>query len=443
LSTRLVEAAGRWLDSRVSRRGFLRRAVIVGSAVATAPMTYLLRPGTAYSALIGPPDCSSGLCVDPWTDFCCNIHGVNTCPPGSLVAGWWRAEGNTFCDGSSRYYMDCNSADCGGCSCGSSGTCSHTCVDCECKCNHDQCVERKICCTRFRYGQCNNQEPCIGPITCRVVTCVPPWEWDTTCSRTDAIAQSTYTHNAACLHPDTSPKGPAVARPAVMAGATWQLRNSLGGGGADDTFDYGVEGDIALMADWSNAGVETPAVVRGVRHGFSGDDRLTWYIRQVEGPGQPQLVIRYGLPGDIPVVGDWDGDGVATLGVVRGNRWLLRNSNSPGSPHLDFTFGQAGDIPVVGDWNGDGIDGPGMVRGNTWRLRNSPTGGIAEITFNFGQAGDIPVVGDWNGDGIDGPGRYDDGTWEIRNSLTTGSADQTFSFGGGGQQPVTWHRVSG
>ena len=27
---------------------------------------------------------------------------------------------------------------------------------------------------------------CIGPITCRVVTCVPPWEWDSSCTTTVA-----------------------------------------------------------------------------------------------------------------------------------------------------------------------------------------------------------------------------------------------------------------
>jgi hypothetical protein len=444
MSVRLVEAASRALGATTSRRGFLRRAAIAGSAVVAAPATYLLRPGTAYSALVvTKEDCPWGSrCREGWTDFCCTLHGVNTCPPGSIIAGWWRAEGNTYCDGNSRYYMDCNAADCGGCTCGSSGTCSSECAGCACRCNLDRCDHWATCCNRFRYGQCNNQVACVGPIVCRVVTCVPPWEWDSSCTKTDAVSQVTYGHNAACLLPDTTPKGPAPARPAVVDGTTWALRNGSTGGGADSTFTYGITGDVPLMADWTNAGIRTAAVVRGVRHGISGDDRLTWYIRQVEGTGQPDLVVRYGSPGDIPVAGDWDGDGVATIGVVRGNRWLLRNSNSAGPPDIDFVFGQAGDVPVVGDWDGDGRDGPGVVRGNRWLLRNPTSSGPAQYDFTFGSAQGRPVVGDWDGDGRDGPGWFDGGTWQIRNQLTSGGPDRTFGFGPAAGIPLTWHRVA-
>ena len=441
MSKRLVEAASRVLDTRTSRRGFLRRAAMVGTALVAAPAVYILRPGSAYAAVV-PSDCGAGAaCNDGWTDFCVNVHGVNTCPPGHVVAGWWRAEGNTYCDGKSRYYMDCNASSCGGCSCGGTGTCSDTCVDCSCHCNHDNCDERKTCCTRFRYGQCNNQRPCIGPITCRVVTCVTPWEWDSSCTRTDAVSQSTYTHNSPGLLPDTTPKGPYPARPAVVTGTTWQLRNTLDGGGAHQTFDYGAGGDYPLMADYSNAGVRTAAMVRNVRHGVIGNGNLVWYIRQIEGSGDPDLVLEFGQPGDIPVVGDWNGNGVHTIGVVRGNRWLLRNSNSPGSPDYDFNFGQAGDIPVVGDWNGSGQTRIGMVRGNRWLLRGSLSGGNPDFDFTFGGGG-MPVTGDWDGNGSTGIGWFDAGTWSIRNSLSSGSADSTFTFGDAGGLPVTWGRIA-
>ncbi|MGH8941727.1 MAG: hypothetical protein ACRDWF_02795 [Acidimicrobiia bacterium] len=436
MSTRLVAAASRALDTHTSRRGFLRRAAMVGTALVAAPAAYILRPGSAYGAVV-PSQCSGGArCNDGWTDFCCNIHGVNTCPPGDVVAGWWRAEGNTFCDGRSRYYMDCNTASCGGCNCGGSGTCSDSCVNCNCQCNHDICSERKVCCTRFRYGQCNNHLPCIGPITCRVVTCVPPWEWDSTCTTTSAVSQSTYSHNAAGLLPDTTPKGPYRARPAVVSGTTFQLRNALSSGGANQTFEFGLRGDYPVAGDFSNAGVRTIGMVRNTRHGVAGVGNLVWFLRQVEGPGSPNLVIEYGRPGDIPVVGDWNGNGVHTIGVVRGNRWLLRNSNRAGEPDIDFVFGQPGDIPVVGDWNGDGHTGIGVVRGNRWVLRNAVSAGPADRDFDFAGNG-RPVTGDWDGDGRTGVGWFNAGTWTIRNIGSTAST--TFTFGGNGF-PLTWGR---
>jgi hypothetical protein len=443
VSTKVVAAASRFLDARTSRRGFLRRAAMVGTALVAAPAVYVLRPVTAEAAVV-PGDCGSGAqCNDGWTEFCSNIYGVNTCPPGALVGGWWRAEGNTYCNGNSRYYMDCHSATCS-CGCGGSGTCSSTCTDFPCHCADDNCNNRKTGCTRFRYGQCNNQEPCIGAIICRVVTCIPPWEWDSSCRTTDAVSQSTYSHGspsqAPGLHPDSTPKGPYPARPAVVAGTTWQLANGLTGGAAQSTFDYGLPGDVPIMGDFSNSGVRTAAVVRGTRHGVAGtSDRLTWYIRQIEGPGDPELIVEYGRAGDLPVVGDWNGNGVHTVGVVRGNRWLLRNSNSSGNQDYDFTFGEPGDIPVVGDWNGDGRTGIGVVRGDRWILRNSLSAGQAQYDFTFSGSG-RPVVGDWNGNGRSGIGWFDSGTWSIRNELSSGGPTSTFTFGSSNGYPLTWGR---
>ena len=444
MSSRLVDAGTRLMETRTSRRGFLRRAALVGTALVAAPATYVLRPGTAYSALVRTPaSCPAGTkCGDgAWTEFCCTISGVNTCPPGTMVAGWWRAEypgsGTDHCDGGSRYYMDCNSADCGGCGCGGSGTCGPECVDCNCECVHDDCDNWKTCCTRFRYGQCNQDQACLGPIVCRVVTCVSPWEWDSTCTTTDAVSQSTWYHDASCLHPTAF----YPARPAVYDGTTWNLRGNLSGGAATSTYEYGQVGDLPLMADWTGAGVETPAVVRGVRHGPSGDRALTWHIRQGEGEGIPDLVFEYGRAGDIPVVGDWDGDGVYTPGVVRGNRWLLRNSNSAGPPDLDFSFGEPGDIPVAGRWTDSGVTLPGAVRGSTWMIRTTQGGGPPTATFEFGADG-VPVVGDWQGAGVDRPGWFVEGQWHLRNTLTSGSADTTFSFGPPQGVPVVWGRVS-
>jgi len=75
--------------------------------------------------------------------------------------------------------------------------------------------------------------------------------------------------------------------------------------------------------------------------------------------GTPDFIFNYGnfsgSTPDIPVVGDWDGNGTWTAGVVEDINgqltWKLRNSNSAGSPDITpFVFGTAGQIPLTGTW---------------------------------------------------------------------------------------------
>lgn len=106
-------------------------------------------------------------------------------------------------------------------------------------------------------------------------------------------------------------------------------------------------------------------------------------------------------PGDTPVVGDWNGDGTDTPGVIRNLgqgtlTWLLRNANSSGPAQIQLGYGRGFDEAVVGDWDGDGVDGVGVVRtvgGNlSWLLRNTLTSGPAQLTFGYGRTGDRPLV---------------------------------------------------
>ncbi len=91
MSVRLAELAGSLLERRTSRRGLLARAALGASAMAAAPVRYLLEPIDAWAA-IQPGACGGGrLCDDGYTAFCCEINqGKNVCPDHTYVAGWWK-----------------------------------------------------------------------------------------------------------------------------------------------------------------------------------------------------------------------------------------------------------------------------------------------------------------------------------------------------------------
>ena len=198
ITMRVTETIARRMDrSRPSRRSVLTTTAVAGSALALAPWRFLTRPVSAYDSVCGPAsDCASG-----WTVFCCTVNeGRNQCPPDTVAAGWWKADANNFCSGGPRYYVDCNST-CGTCGCGSNGICGPECWPCSCRCHDDPntCDHRRHCCNRFRYGNCNAELPCVGPVVCRVVSCVPPWEWEPSCTTVSATNDRTGAHTAPCL----------------------------------------------------------------------------------------------------------------------------------------------------------------------------------------------------------------------------------------------------
>jgi hypothetical protein len=52
---------------------------------------------------------------------------------------------------------------------------------------------------------------------------------------------------------------------------------------------------------------------------------------------------------------------------------------------------------VTGDWNNDGVDTIGVYRNGQFMLRNSNTIGFAEVVFALGVSGDMPIAGNWDG----------------------------------------------
>ena len=195
----LIERVSLALESRFSRRSFINRAAVVGSAVAVGKgLELLLEPGTAYARVCGcnGRSCSCGSkCCSRYTEFCCTVNGgSNFCPSNTVMAGWWKADTSSYCGGGPRYYMDCNAT----CSCGGDAFCSADCDSTDCDCANGDCNNWRTGCIQFRYGQCNQDVETVGRIVCRMVACVPPWEIDPTCTTASAIDNSTAEHNAPC-----------------------------------------------------------------------------------------------------------------------------------------------------------------------------------------------------------------------------------------------------
>jgi Big-like domain-containing protein len=214
-----------------------------------------------------------------------------------------------------------------------------------------------------------------------------------------------------------------------FADAGWNLRNSNSSGDPDISVNYGISIDYPVVGDWDGDGVDTIGVYRdGV-----------FYLSNSDG-AFADIVFAFGVPGDQPIAGDWDGDGIDTVGLYRSSTitFFLRNSNSSGAPDITLQLGLPGDVGLAGDWNGDGFDTIGVFRpsNGTLFLKNTNEGGFADIAINYGIPGDKPVTGDWDNDGIDTIGVYREDTFYLRNSNTAGFADLVATLTTPGDLPV-------
>jgi hypothetical protein len=205
-------------------------------------------------------------------------------------------------------------------------------------------------------------------------------------------------------------------------------------------FYFGNPGDVPVVGDWDGDGVDTPGL-------FRASDAFA-YLSNANRSQIADIRFFFGNPSDIPLAGDWDGDGEDTLSIYRPDEQrfyivnkLGQNEGGLGAADFSFIFGNPGDKPVVGDWDGDGIDEVGLHRESTgfFYWRNTLTTGIADGQIYFGDPNDRFVAGDWGvPDGRDTPAvfRPSNTTFFFRHTLTQGVADSQFMFGGSPWLPV-------
>lgn len=206
---------------------------------------------------------------------------------------------------------------------------------------------------------------------------------------------------------------------------------------------YGNPGDHAFMGDWNCDGIDTPGLYRR-SDGFV-------YLRNSNTQGISDISYFFGNPGDLPIAGDFNGNGCDTVSIYRPSeaRFYIINTLGGGDAGLghaeySYLFGVPGDIPFVGDWNGNGIDTPGLRRNSNGfvYLRNTNTQGVADIEYFYGDSGDLVFAGDWDANGTDTLGLYrpSNGWIYLRNSNSTGVAHLAYQAGGSVHKPVAGAR---
>ena len=173
-----------------------------------------------------------------------------------------------------------------------------------------------------------------------------------------------------------------------------------------------------------------------------------WYLDK-DGSGQwkesADSSATFGIPGDIPVTGNWEGNGTDRIGVFRSGYWFLDlNGNGVWDEGVDaaFSFGIPSDIPVTGTWTAGLADSVGVFREGAWHLdlNGNRTWDEADVSYYFGIPGDLPVTGDWDGSGITKIGVVRGGTWFLDlngNGTWDEGVDGAYSFGIPGDVPVT------
>ncbi len=176
------------------------------------------------------------------------------------------------------------------------------------------------------------------------------------------------------------------------------------------TEQFGTTGDVPTPADYDGDGRADFAVYR---NGAAAGAQSVFYYRPSAAPGTDFRAINWGAGGDVPAVGDYDGDGRTDAAVFRPANGIWYVSRTSNNQLQAAQFGVASDRLVPDDYDGDGKTDYAVFRNGIWYLLNSTTG-FAGIQFGLNT--DMPTPADYDGDGKADVAIFRSGTWYLNRS---------------------------
>jgi hypothetical protein len=251
-------------------------------------------------------------------------------------------------------------------------------------------------------------------------------QWDISYARDFTVIANQIIGSSAqrVVVPTPPPSAPAAPKPDITifrpGESVWYSRTGSTNWSGVSAVQWGIPGDIPLKADFDGDGKPDMVVYR--------PSEGMWYVlySSTNFSYSNWSAYQWGLPGDIPVPGDFDGDGKTDLVVYRPSTamWYGRFSSAgyAYSTMASVGWGIAGstDIPIAADFDGDHRADVCIYRPSdgTWWILLSSTGYGGFVSYQWGVPGDIPMAEDFDGDGkvdlaVYRPGN---GTWFIRFS---------------------------
>ena len=156
--------------------------------------------------------------------------------------------------------------------------------------------------------------------------------------------------------------------------------------------EYVYAGSRLLAVEDANANAAPPADLAVWRPSTG-----VWYV--LGGQGSQQVTQGWGIPGDVPAQGDFDGDGKTDFSIFRPSSatwWILKSSDGT---YYSQQFGIASDNLAHADYDGDGRTDVAVWRASdgVWYIISSSTGGVQYA--QYGLSTDKPAPADYDGDG--------------------------------------------